>query len=83
MVIVALVGTARIFDTDGRRVVDKTEIELFRGDTLTALKKTLDPLSDESGFSREQKQSLIRDATSIAGHTLLPKPANAGGRLEA
>lgn len=76
LVIVALVGTElhiRIFDANGKRVVDKAENELISGETLKALKKQLNPLPNESGLSQEQKQKLIQDATSIAGHTL-PDP---------
>ena len=77
LVIVALVGTdlhIRIFDANGKRVVDKAENELISGETLTALKKQLNPLPDESGLSQEQKQKFIRDATSIAGHPPNPPP---------
>ncbi len=73
LVIVALVGThlqMRIFDANGKRVVDKAENELISGKTLTALKKQLNPLPDESRLSQEQKQKIIRDATSIAGSML-------------
>jgi dephospho-CoA kinase len=82
LVIVALVSTKlhiRIFDANGKRVVDKAENELISGKTLTTLKnqlisgKTLttlknqlNPLPDESSLSPEQKQKIIRDATSIA-----------------
>ena len=37
--------------------------------TLTTLKKQLNPLPDESSLSLEQKQKIIRDATSSADHT--------------
>ena len=78
LVIVALVGTdlhIRIFDASGKKVVDKAENELVSGETLTALKKQLTPIRDESGLSKELKQKIIRDATSIAGdtHTLDPR----------
>ena len=72
LVIVALVGTnlhIRIFDANGKRVVDKAENKLMSGKTLTTLKKQLKPLPDESRLSQEQKQKIIQDATSIAGHT--------------
>ena len=72
LVIVALVGTnlyIRIFDANGERAVDKAENQLTSGETLTTLKKQLNPLPNESGLSPEQKQKIIRDATSIAGHT--------------
>ena len=71
LVIVALVGTdlhIRIFDASGKKVVDKAENELVSGETLTALKKQLNPIPDESGLSKEHKQKIIGDATSIAGH---------------
>ncbi|MGH8610011.1 MAG: hypothetical protein ACREX9_22165, partial [Gammaproteobacteria bacterium] len=72
LVIVALVGTdlhIRIFDASGKKVVDKAENELVSGETLTVLKKQLTPIPDESGLSKEHKQKIIGDATSIAGHT--------------
>lgn len=72
LVIVALVGTElhiRIFDANGKRVIDKAENELISGETLKALKKQLNPLPDESGLSQEEKQKFVRNATSIAGHT--------------
>lgn len=71
LVIVALVDTdlhIRIFDANGKRAVDKAENELISGGMLAALKKQLNPLPNESGLSKEQKQKLIWDATSIAGH---------------
>lgn len=71
VVIVALVGAAlhiRIFDANGNRVVNKSENELTSGETLTTLKEQLNPLPEESSLSQEQKQQIIRDATSIAGH---------------
>ena len=73
LVNVALVGTdlhIRIFDASGKKVVDKVEKELVSGETLTALKKRLTLIPDESGLSKEHKQKIIGDATSIAGHTL-------------
>ncbi len=72
LVIVALVGTElhiRIFDANGKIVVDKAENELVSGETVTGLKKQLTPIPDESGLSKERKQKIIGDATSIAGHT--------------
>ena len=72
LVIVALVGTdlhIRIFDANGKKVVDKTENELVSGERLTALKKQLTPIPDESGLSKEHKQKIIEHATSIARHT--------------
>ena len=74
LVIVALVGTdlhIRIFDASGEKVIDKAEAQLVSGETLTALKKRLNPLPNESALSKEQKQKFIRDATSIADHTPL------------
>jgi hypothetical protein len=73
LVVVALVSTnlhIRIFDANGKRVIDKAENQLMSGETLTTLKKQLNPLPDESGLSPERKQKIIRDATSIAGYTL-------------
>ncbi len=74
LIIVALVGAdlhIRIFDASGKKVVDKAESELISGEILTALKKRLNPFPDESSLSKEDKQEIIRNATSIAGHTLL------------
>ncbi len=71
LVIVALVGTnlhIRIFDANGNRIVDKAENQLMSGEKLTTLKKQLKPLPNESGLSPEQKQEIVRDATSIAGY---------------
>jgi hypothetical protein len=73
LVIVALVGTnlhVRIFDANGQRVVNKEENELISGEKLTTLKEQLNRLPDGSGLSHEQKQKIIRDAASIADHTL-------------
>jgi hypothetical protein len=72
LVIVALVGTnlhIRIFDANGKRVVDKVENELMTGETLTTFKKQLNLLLEKSDLSLEKKQKIIQDATSIAGHT--------------
>lgn len=72
LVIVALVGTnlhIRIFDASGEKVVDKTENELVSGEALTALKKRLNPLPNESDLSKADKYKIIEDATLIAGHT--------------
>src|SRR2546430_10707628 len=72
LVIVALVGAhlhIRIFDASGKKVVDKAESELISGEILTALKKRLNPFPDEFSLSKEDKQEIIRNATSIAGHT--------------
>jgi hypothetical protein len=73
LIIVALVGAdlhIRIFDASGKKVVDKAESELISGEILTALKKRLNPFPDESSLSKEDKQEIIRNATSIADHTL-------------
>jgi hypothetical protein len=72
LIIVALVGAdlhIRIFDASGKKVVDKAESELISGEILTALKKRLNPFPGESSLSKEDKQEIIRNATSIAGHT--------------
>src|SRR5256884_2801714 len=74
LVIVALVGAhlhIRIFDASGKKVVDKAESELISGEILTAPKKRLNPFPDEFSLSKEDKQEIIRNATSIAGHTRL------------
>jgi ABC-type branched-subunit amino acid transport system substrate-binding protein len=72
LIIVALVGAdlhIRIFDASGKKVIDKAESELISGEILTALKKRLNPFPDESSLSKEDKQEIIQNATSIAGHT--------------
>src|SRR2546430_1194261 len=76
LVIVALVGAhlhIRIFDASGKKVVDKAESELISGEILTALKKRLNPFPDEFSLSKEDKQEIIRNAKSIAGHTHLQR----------
>ena len=81
LVIVALVGTnlhIRIFETNGKRVVDKTETELVSGTTLTtlktALKQGLKPIPDDL----KDKAEVIKDAMSIAGYTTPSLSALAG-----
>ncbi len=85
LVIVALVGDVdgkdlhiRIFDANGDKVVDKAEKQLESGETITALKQQLTALKsqedeqeiiDGSSLSLEDKQEIIRKATSSAGHT--------------
>ncbi len=84
LVIVALVGTdlhIRIFDASGEKVVDKRENELESGEMLAALKQRLNPFPDESSLSQEDKQEIIRNATSIAGHTPPEKPVEPRGAV--
>ena len=85
LVIVALVGDSdgkdlhiRIFDASGDKVVDKTEKQLEGGEMLTALKQQLEKLKSQEGkqeiidgsnLSREDRQKIIRKATSSAGLT--------------
>ena len=71
LVIVALVGTnlhIRIFEANGKKVVDKTEKELVSGVKMTALKtalkKGLNPVPDEL----KDENQVINDAMSIAGY---------------
>ncbi len=71
LVIVALVDdllNIRIFDANGKKVVDKPENELVGEKAVTALKQQLDPLPVESGLSQDEKQQIIENATSSAGH---------------
>jgi len=80
LIIVALIGAdlhIRIFGASGKKVVDKAESELISGEILTALKKRLNPFPDESSLSKKDKQEIIRNATSIAGHTLIDKGIDA------
>lgn len=72
LVIVGRVGTGlhiRIFDASGKKVVDKAENELVSGETLTALRTKLNPFASTASLSQEDKQEIIRSATSSAGHT--------------
>lgn len=72
LVIVALVGTSlhiRIFDANGKKIVDKAESELRGGPTLTALKGQLDPFPDDSRLSQEQKRQIIQNATVVSAYT--------------
>lgn len=77
LVVVALVGTQlhiRIFDGNGKKVVDKAEQELARGEALTVLRTLLTSSSEDSLLVPESKQGIIRiirDAVSIAD---LPSP---------
>ncbi len=76
LVIVALVGddlNIRFFDFHGNKVVDKAEKQLISGEKLTALKNRLTPVPDVSALTKEEKQKIIKDATFIAGYTLLPE----------
>lgn len=81
LVIVALVGTdlhIRIFETNGKKVVDKTEKELVSGEKMTdlktALKKGLNPIPDEL----KNEDEVINDAMSIAGYAKPSLSALAG-----
>jgi hypothetical protein len=75
LVIVALVGAdlhIRIFNISGEKVVDKAANELESAETetdLAALKERLTPFPDESTLSQKDKQEIIRNVISIAGHT--------------
>lgn len=72
LVIVALINALlhiRIFDASGKKVVDKAESELLSGEALIFLRQRLNPLPDESDLSQEDKQEIIKNATSSAGHT--------------
>lgn len=71
LLIVALVGGdlhIRIFEANGKKVLDKTEKELTGGkimtDMKTALKKGLNPIPKEL----EDKDDVIKDAMLIAGY---------------
>jgi hypothetical protein len=71
LVVVAFVNArlhVRIFDAGGQKVVDKAELELVAGQTLTDLKQRLTPLPDEVTLSHEDKHQIIDEATSIAGY---------------
>jgi hypothetical protein len=72
LVIVALVGGylhIRIFNANGKMVVDKPERNLHAGERLTALKQRLGRLPEASGLSQQEKQKIVDDAISITGHT--------------
>ncbi len=71
LIIVALVGTdlyVRIFNASGKKVIDKAEKELVRGETLTVFKKRFSSVPNESDLSNEEKQKIIRDALLIADY---------------
>ena len=76
LVIVALVNKKlriRIFNSDGKMVVDKAEDKLDPGKELEFLKKRLKLLENDPDAAQpkeEEKQRIIDKATSIAGHTL-------------
>ena len=74
LVIVALVGVdmhIRIFDANGKMVVDKPAFELRSGQELTDLKGLLNSFSfsDDSTLSPEQTEQTIKSAQSCAGYT--------------
>ncbi|MCP4433625.1 MAG: hypothetical protein GY806_21815, partial [Gammaproteobacteria bacterium] len=61
LIIVALVNTKlhiRIFNSIGKKVIDKAENELVVGEKLTALKQRLTPLPDETSLSQQDKQEI-------------------------
>jgi hypothetical protein len=61
----------RIFDPDGRKVVDKPEGELVSGLVLNDLKELLneDPFPDGAALLPEKVQEILDKATSISDHT--------------
>jgi cytochrome c551/c552 len=72
-VIVALVGGdlhVRIFDSDGNRIVDKSEAQLVKGQQLTDLKKQLkgERILDGSALSEKEKQAYLDRALAVAGY---------------
>ncbi len=72
LVVVALLGTKlhiRIFDASGKKVVDKAENELNVGEALKALKLQLNPMLENASLTEEDKQEIISNAISSAGHT--------------
>lgn len=76
IVIIAFTGTSlhiRIFDADGKKVVDKAESTLTNGEALTTLKELLHNYSNGASLSQEKKQELrqkiIQKATLITGYT--------------
>ena len=69
LMVVALVGTdlhIRIFDANGKKLIDKAESDLVSGVTLTALKQRLSPFPDNASLPDQDKQKIIRDAASVA-----------------
>jgi hypothetical protein len=81
LIIVAFVGAnlhIRIFNSIGRKVIDKTESELVTGAKLSALKQRLNPLPDETSLSQQDKQEIIAAATSVADYTRIERVAEYG-----
>jgi len=81
-IIIARVGDdlhVRVFDSNARRIVDKSETDLAGGKDLATLKRGLAPgrFPVASALPREEKEKLIQSALSVAGLT----PASARGAL--
>lgn len=73
-VIVARVGDklhVRIFDAEGRNVVDKAAAKLADGVELTSLEDRLitEPIADGSKLPEDERSKIIERVSSIAGYT--------------
>jgi hypothetical protein len=72
LVVVAQIGNAlhiRIFEVNGNKVVDKPGIEFTDGEALKKLKGKLDAIPDKSTLTLEQRNEIIRLATTLADYT--------------
>jgi hypothetical protein len=74
VIIAAMVGAKlqiRIFDADGKKVIDKPEVDLAKGKELSDLKGFLEanPFPDASTMSAEEVATIKEKATSVSGHT--------------
>jgi hypothetical protein len=71
LVIVALVGTdlaIRVFDADGKIVIDKTEARLEKGDSLTVIKEQLPTIPHGASLLHAQYSKFIHGVGSLLGH---------------
>lgn len=68
-VIIALVGTKlhiRIFDINGKRIINRAENELINGENLTALKQRLNPFPVENNLSDDDKSEILEYTRLVA-----------------
>lgn len=74
-IVAGLVGSqlhVRIFDGEGKRIVDKAEHELVQGKMLTDLKEQLTRESDHSTWLEERKQKFIAGLALVIGDMTFP-----------
>jgi hypothetical protein len=75
LIVVSLVGPQlhiRIFDSDGKKIVDKPEHELVQGETLADLKQILTSSSDYSLFLGERKHRVVQGVALVIGDMPFP-----------